>query len=76
MVDRGTSAGGLALPDAASAPCTPSAENGSLSLTAIDAVTRQIGEALRDKTGEHTVVYRSTVLPASRSTASSARIAR
>jgi GDP-mannose 6-dehydrogenase len=42
---------------------TPSAPNGSLSLKAMDAVTRQIGAALRAKRGEHTVVYRSTILP-------------
>jgi GDP-mannose 6-dehydrogenase len=42
---------------------TPSAENGSLSLAAMDGVSREIGEALRGKRGPHTVVYRSTILP-------------
>jgi GDP-mannose 6-dehydrogenase len=42
---------------------TPSAPNGSLSLVAVDAVVKQIGQALRKKKGDHTVVVRSTVLP-------------
>lgn len=42
---------------------TPSAENGSLSLAAMDAVSAEIGDALRGKRGPHTVVYRSTILP-------------
>jgi GDP-mannose 6-dehydrogenase len=42
---------------------TPSARDGSLSLEAVAAVTREIGAALRRKPGAHTVVYRSTVLP-------------
>ncbi|HSK78230.1 MAG TPA: nucleotide sugar dehydrogenase [Thermoanaerobaculia bacterium] len=42
---------------------TPSARDGSLALEAADAVTREIGRALRHKPGDHTVVYRSTVLP-------------
>jgi GDP-mannose 6-dehydrogenase len=42
---------------------TPSARDGSLSLEAVEAVTREIGEALRRKRGPHTVLYRSTVLP-------------
>jgi GDP-mannose 6-dehydrogenase len=42
---------------------TPSARDGSLSLEAVEAVTREIGEALRHKRESHVVVYRSTVLP-------------
>lgn len=42
---------------------TPSAANGSLSLTAVESVTRDIGAALRKKSGPHTVIYRSTMLP-------------
>jgi len=42
---------------------TPSMPDGSLSLTAVDAVLRAIGEALRHKPGDHTVVMRSTVPP-------------
>lgn len=42
---------------------TPSARDGSLSYEAVDNVTREIGEALRTKTGSHAVLYRSTVLP-------------
>lgn len=42
---------------------TPSAPNGSLSLVALDKVTKEIGAALREKSGSHTVIYRSTVLP-------------
>ena len=42
---------------------TPSAPNGSLSVVAVENVTRQIGTALRKKSGPHTVVYRSTMLP-------------
>ena len=42
---------------------TPSKKNGDLDLVYMEAVCRQIGEALRDKAGRHTVVVRSTVLP-------------
>jgi GDP-mannose 6-dehydrogenase len=42
---------------------TPSKGNGSLSLVALEEVTRQIGEAMRAKDGRHCIVYRSTVLP-------------
>jgi GDP-mannose 6-dehydrogenase len=42
---------------------TPSARDASLSLEAVEAVTREIGEALRRKRGPHAVIYRSTVLP-------------
>jgi GDP-mannose 6-dehydrogenase len=42
---------------------TPSSENGSLDLTYVEAVTRQLGEALAAKNGWHVVVYRSTMLP-------------
>jgi len=42
---------------------TPSRSNGSLSFDYVDAVVDQIGAALRDRDGFHTVVIRSTVLP-------------
>lgn len=42
---------------------TPSNPNGSLSLDAVERVSEQIGEVLRDKAGETIVVVRSTVLP-------------
>ena len=42
---------------------TPSCADGSVSLRAIDSVIDQIGHALRTKSGHHTVVIRSTVLP-------------
>ncbi len=40
---------------------TPSAADGSVSLTAIDAVLTSIGAAIAKKSGPHTVVMRSTV---------------
>jgi len=42
---------------------TPSLKNGDLSLDYIEAVSREIGYALRDKKERHTVIVRSTVLP-------------
>jgi GDP-mannose 6-dehydrogenase len=42
---------------------TPSAPDGSVALGAVDAVVTAIGQAIRDKTGPHTVVMRSTVPP-------------
>jgi len=42
---------------------TPSASNGALDLSYVERVCFEIGEALRDKTGFHTIVIRSTVLP-------------
>jgi GDP-mannose 6-dehydrogenase len=42
---------------------TPSSLDGSVSLKAIDSVIEQIGQAIRSKSGCHTVVIRSTVLP-------------
>ena len=42
---------------------TPSKPNGDLDLTYMEAVCREIGAALRDKSSRHTVVVRSTVLP-------------
>lgn len=42
---------------------TPSNPNYTPNLTAVDAVVRSIGEAIRDKAGHHTVVLRSTVQP-------------
>lgn len=44
---------------------TPSEENGGFSLDAVAASGREIGRALRDKTGYHLVVLTSTVLPGS-----------
>lgn len=42
---------------------TPSKRNGDLELNYIEGVCREIGFAMRDKPGRHTVVVRSTVLP-------------
>jgi GDP-mannose 6-dehydrogenase len=42
---------------------TPSAPNGSVSMRAVDEVTRQIGAALKHKVTPHTIVMRSTVPP-------------
>ncbi|MDR0736860.1 MAG: UDP-glucose/GDP-mannose dehydrogenase family protein [Zoogloeaceae bacterium] len=42
---------------------TPSKKNGSLSVDYIESVCNEIGSALRNKAGYHTVVVRSTVLP-------------
>lgn len=42
---------------------TPSEANGALSLRAVEAVSREIGEVLAKKNGRHDVVYRSTILP-------------
>jgi GDP-mannose 6-dehydrogenase len=42
---------------------TPSSDNGSLNLTHVEGVTRQLGEALAAKARWHVVVYRSTMLP-------------
>lgn len=42
---------------------TPSNPNYTPNLTAVDAVTRSIGQAIRKKEGHHTVVIRSTVQP-------------
>lgn len=42
---------------------TPSNGNGSLDLKAVKTVARQIGEVLREKSGGHCVVFRSTVVP-------------
>jgi GDP-mannose 6-dehydrogenase len=42
---------------------TPSRRNGALSLTAVEAVSTEIGEAIRSKLTRHEVVIRSTVLP-------------
>jgi len=42
---------------------TPSQANGNLDLTYIRRICEQIGEALKHKSGRHTVVIRSTILP-------------
>lgn len=42
---------------------TPSAADGGVSLEAVEKVLEQIGAALREKPGRHTVVMRSTVPP-------------
>lgn len=42
---------------------TPSSENGHLDLTYIMQTAHQIGQALKEKTGFHIVVIRSTVFP-------------
>lgn len=42
---------------------TPSRSNGDLDLSHVQTVSRQIGEALRNKPDGHLVVVRSTVLP-------------
>ncbi|MBL29614.1 MAG: GDP-mannose dehydrogenase [Rhodospirillaceae bacterium] len=42
---------------------TPSAPNGALSLAAVDAVVVHIARAIAAKTGPHTVIVRSTVVP-------------
>src|SRR5215471_2349704 len=44
---------------------TPSNTSGRISLDAVERVSEQIGSALRQKTGRHLVVVRSTVLPGS-----------
>jgi len=42
---------------------TPSRANGALDLTHVEKVCQDIGLALRDKSGLHTIVIRSTMLP-------------
>ncbi|MEU4346031.1 nucleotide sugar dehydrogenase [Streptomyces sp. NPDC023838] len=42
---------------------TPSEPNGSLCTTYLERVTEQIGVALAERGGRHTVVFRSTMLP-------------
>jgi len=42
---------------------TPSQPNGALNLKAIEAVSTDIGQAIRSKTTRHEIVIRSTVLP-------------
>ena len=44
---------------------TPSADNGNLDLRYVERVCREIGEGLATKTGYHTVIIRSTMLPGS-----------
>jgi GDP-mannose 6-dehydrogenase len=44
---------------------TPSAGNGNLDLSYIERVSREIGEALLNKSDFHTIIIRSTVLPGS-----------
>ena len=42
---------------------TPSRRNGALGLSAVEAVSTEIGQAIRSKSTRHEVVVRSTVLP-------------
>ena len=42
---------------------TPSARNGSQDLTAIERISTQLGEAIKNKSEPHVVVFRSTVIP-------------
>ncbi|WP_416973809.1 nucleotide sugar dehydrogenase [Streptomyces sp. 4F14] len=42
---------------------TPSEPNGSLCTTYLERVTEEIGTALAERGGRHTVVFRSTILP-------------
>jgi len=42
---------------------TPSSPNGSLSTEALERVAETIGDALRNSSGRHTVIVRSTTLP-------------
>ena len=42
---------------------TPGQRNGALGLTAVEAVSTEIGQALRSKVTRHEVVVRSTILP-------------
>lgn len=42
---------------------TPSSENGNLSLTYVERVCQEIGEALAKKNTPHVVILRSTILP-------------
>lgn len=44
---------------------TPSAPDGSVGLTYVEAVCRNIGAALKNKPGYHSVVMRSTIVPGS-----------
>ncbi|HTS19107.1 MAG TPA: UDP-glucose/GDP-mannose dehydrogenase family protein [Verrucomicrobiae bacterium] len=44
---------------------TPSKKGGQADLSHIEHVSREIGEALREKHAEHTIVVRSTMLPGS-----------
>ncbi len=44
---------------------SPSESSGAVDTTYLVAVTRQLGDALRDKDARHTVVYRSTMPPGS-----------
>ncbi len=44
---------------------TPSSENGSVNLDIVRNVTREIGQALRQKQGDHLVIFRSTIPPGS-----------
>src|SRR5262249_13413907 len=44
---------------------TPSLPNGALDLSQVEAVSREIGKALRRKSTHHIIVVRSTMLPGS-----------
>lgn len=62
-----TSAGAAVIDSDASLICvgTPSDNNGNLDLTFVERVCKEIGQALVDKEGYHTIVVRSTMLPGS-----------
>jgi GDP-mannose 6-dehydrogenase len=44
---------------------TPSEENGEINMEYVHRVAESIGTAVKEKTGRHTVVFRSTMLPGS-----------
>ena len=53
---------------------TPSSPNGSQDLSAVGRVSEQIGAALEDKAGYHTVIMRSTIQPGSMAAVVQARL--
>jgi GDP-mannose 6-dehydrogenase len=54
---------------------TPSRQNGALDLTAVEAVSTEIGHAIGAKSNRHAIVLRSTVLPGTGRTSVIPRIA-
>lgn len=53
---------------------TPSLRNGKLDLNAVKRVCNEIGRAIRQKAGFHTLVFRSTVLPGTTQTVAIAEL--